>query len=201
MNTIFIFASLSRTAIGCFFITFLIYTIFYSTKVEKIKALVILPISFIILSNIVNYYSSNNVIDIESALEERLTFNDFGHNTSTGIHFKLIDEGLRIAFSDLKIFLIGSGLGTSYKVIEGFGMSKKKKANFHSQYLSIFVENGFFACLSFLFLTIIIPIFRIRNKMLPLIIGIFCFNQLYQLTNEPMYWFIILYYYKFNEHV
>ena len=201
MNTIFIFASLSRTAIGCFFITFLIYTIFYSTKVEKIKALVILPISFIILSNIINYYSSNDVIDIESALEERLTFNDFGHNTSTGIHFKLIDEGLRIAFSDLKIFLIGSGLGTSYKVIEGFGMSKKKKANFHSQYLSIFVENGFFACLSFLFLTIIIPIFRIRNKMLPLIIGIFCFNQLYQLTNEPMYWFIILYYYKFNEHV
>ena len=201
MNTIFIFASLSRTAIGCFFITFLIYIIFYSTKVEKIKVLVILPISFIILSNIVDYYSSNNVIDIESALEERLTLNDYGHNTSTGIHFKLIDEGLRIAFSDLKIFLIGSGLGTSYKVIEGFGMSKKKKANFHSQYLSIFVENGFFACLSFLFLTIIIPIFRIRNKMLPLIIGIFCFNQLYQLTNEPMYWFTILYYYKFNEHV
>ena len=47
---------------------------------------------------------STNPIDIESALEERLTLNDFGHNTSTGIHFKLIDEGLRIAFSDLKIF-------------------------------------------------------------------------------------------------
>ena len=128
-----------------------------------------------------------------------MNLDDFSHNTSAGIHLKLINEGFRIAFSDFKTFTIGCGHGVSHKVIKGFAMSRKKVANFHSQYLSIFVENGIFASLSFIALAIIIPLFYYRNKLLPLLIGLFCFNILYQLTNEPLYWFTLLYYYKFND--
>jgi len=199
-NILFIFASLSRTAIVFFMITISLYAIFSATKKEKIAVFVIIPISCILLFNIVSFYSQNDVIDIQSALEERLTLDDFGHDTSTGIHLKLIDEGFRIAFSDFKIFLIGCGHGASYKIIEGFQMSRKKIANFHSQYLSVLVENGVFATFSFLAFSIIIPLFYLRNKLLPLIVGLFCFNLLYQLTNEPLYWFTLLYYYKFDDY-
>ena len=199
-NIFFIFASLSRTAIVFFIITISLYAIFSATKKEKIAVFIIIPISCILLFNIVSFYSQNDVIDIQSALEERLTLDDFGHDTSTGIHLKLIDEGFRIAFSDFKIFLIGCGHGASYKIIEGFQMSRKKIANFHSQYLSILVENGVFSTVSFLAFSIIIPLFYLRNKLLPLIVGLFCFNLLYQLTNEPLYWFTLLYYYKFDDY-
>ena len=201
INILFIFASLSRTAIVFFIIVIFLYAFLYATKKEKLAVFIFIPISFILLFNIVNFYSENDIIDVQSALKERLTLDDFGHNTSTGIHLKLIDEGLRIAFSDLKIFLIGCGHGASYKLIKGFHMSGKKIANFHSQYLSILVENGFFASLSFLMLTFIMPLLYYRNKLLPVIIGLFCFNFLYQLTNEPLYWFTVLYYYKFSDHV
>jgi len=200
-NILFIFVSLSRTAIVFFIITILLYAILFAIKKEKIAILIFLPISLMLLFNIISFYSENDIIDIQSALEERLTLDDFGHDTSTGIHLKLIDEGFRIAFSDFKIFFIGCGHGVSYKLIKGFHMSGKKIANFHSQYLSILVENGIFATLSFLCFTLIVPLFYLRNKLLPVIIGLFCFNLLYQLTNEPLYWFTILYYYKFNDYV
>ena len=200
INILFIFASLSRTAIVFFIITIFLYAILSATKKERMAIFIVIPISCILLFNIVSFYSQNDIIDIESALEERLTLDDFGHNTSTGIHLKLIDKGFKIAFSDFKIFLIGCGYGASYKIIKGFEMSGKKIANFHSQYLSILVENGIFASVSFLILTIIIPLFYMRNKLLPIMIGLFCFNLLYQLTNEPLYWFTILYYYKFNDY-
>ena len=74
-------------------------------------------------------------------------------------------------------------------------MSKDKNANFHSQYISIFVENGLFAFISFLFLTLLIPIMSTKNIFLPIVLGIFFFNIFYQLLNEPLYWFILLFFY------
>ena len=200
LNVLFVFASLSRNGIAFLIITFLLYSVLYATKKEKIGIVILLPISLILLFNIVTFYSDNDVIDIQSALEERLALDDSGHDTSTGIHLKLIHEGFRIAFSDFKIFIIGCGYGVSNQVIKGFEMSRKKAANFHSQYLSVLVENGIFATLSLILFTIIVPLLYYRNKLLPLLIGLFCFNILYQLTNEPLYWFTLLYYYKFNDY-
>ena len=200
LNILFIFASLSRTAIVFFIITISLYSILSATGREKIAVFIFIPISLILLFNIINFYSENNIIDIESALEERLTLDNFNHDTSAGIHLKLINEGFKIAFSDMKIFFVGCGHGASYKIIKGFEMSRKKIGNFHSQYLSVLVENGIFASLSLLILTIILPLFYYRNKLLPLLVGLFCFNLLYQLTNEPLYWFTLLYYYKFNDY-
>ena len=192
INIFFIFASLSRTAILLFIITFSVYLIFSGTLREKIATIIFVPISLLLLYSIITFYSENNIIDVKSALEERLNLDDFGHNTSAGIHLKLINEGFKIAFSDFKIFILGCGHGTSYKIIKGFKMSGKKIANFHSQYLSILVENGIFSLLFFFAFTIIIPLFYKSHKLLPIIIGLFCFNLFYQLTNEPLYWFTLL---------
>jgi len=198
INIFFIFASVSRTAIVFFLITLIIYLVRLSSFKHMLSILFITTSSIVSLVYIIDYYSDNEIIDVESALEERMTLNDVSHNTSTGIHFKLIKDGFHLATSDLKIFLFGSGYGTSYKIIKGYGMSGKKVGNFHSQYLSFWVETGIFTLVSLLFLTIIIPLFSSRNTFFPLIVGLFFFNQLYQLTNEPLYWFMILYYYKYS---
>ena len=75
-------------------------------------------------------------------------------------------------------------------------MSGNKNANFHSQYLSVFVENGFFTFVTFLLLSILIPLFNSKNNfMIPLVIGTFFFNIFYQLLNETSYWLIIFLFY------
>ena len=110
---------------------------------------------------------------------------------------QLINDAINTIGSSAKIFLIGNGHGTSYKTIDGYRMSGNKNANYHSQYLSIFVENGFFAFLSFLFLTLIYPIYNNKSIFYPLLIGVFIFNIFYQLINEPAYWLLIfLFYYS-----
>ena len=199
LNILFVFASFSRNGILLLLTTLFLYSIFYSTKKEKKSIFILLPVSLFILFNVANFYSNNNIIDIQSALEERLNLDDFSHDTSTGIHFKLINEGFRIAFSDVKIFVIGCGYGVSNKIIKGFAMSHNKAANFHSQYLSVLVENGIFTFITFISIAIILPVMKYRNRLLPLIVGLFFFNIFYELTNEPMYWFTLLYYYKFND--
>ena len=74
-------------------------------------------------------------------------------------------------------------------------MSRKKNANFHSQYLSFFVESGFIVFMLCLFLTFLYPLFN-QNQFFPFICGLFFFNLFYQLNHEPLYWFSIFYYYK-----
>ncbi len=101
-------------------------------------------------------------------------------------------------FSNLRIFFLGIGHGMSFKLIDGYRMSYSKNANYHSQYLSIFVENGFFAFISFLLLTLIYPIFFKNNIYLPLMVGSFFYNIFYQLINEPSFWLIIFLFYYAN---
>ena len=113
---------------------------------------------------------------------------------------KLIKDAIDELDSSIKILLLGNGHGTSFDTIKGYRMSKDKNANYHTQYLSIFVENGFFAFISFVFLTIIIPFYNNRNIFFPLIVGSIVFNLFYQMLNEPTYWTIIFlfYYTHFN---
>tara|TARA_B100000530_G_C15825417_1_gene435194 strand:+ start:180 stop:665 length:486 start_codon:yes stop_codon:yes gene_type:complete len=142
-----------------------------------------------------NYFSSKGIINFSEVIKERISFENKGHDSSSSIHFKLIEDGVDVLSSDFKIFLLGNGHGTSYDVIKGYRMSKDKNANFHSQYISVFVENGLFAFISFLFLTLLIPIMSTKNIFLPIVLGIFFFNIFYQLLNEPLYWFILMFFY------
>ena len=113
---------------------------------------------------------------------------------------KALQDQYKELFNDIKIFLIGCGHGISYILLMGYQWSGSKYGNLHSQVLSILLENGIFATLSYLFISLLIPLRAIKNDIFPIIIGLFCFNLFYQLNNEPLYWFIILYYYKYSYH-
>ena len=200
LNTLFLFATLSRTSFLFFVVSFCLYIYLYKSK--KFKFFIILITLFFTFGSVavINHYSKLNIIDIESVVDERLSFEDKGHDSSSSIHMKLIKDAIDELDSSFKILLFGNGHGTSYDTIKGYRMSKDKNANYHSQYLSIFVENGFFAFIAFVFLTIIIPFYNNRNIFFPLIIGSIAFNLFYQLLNEPIYWLIIFlfYYTHFN---
>ena len=205
-NIFFLFCTLSRSSIVLFVLTSLIYTTYYASKDFKNRYIIYVLLLFSTFIISINYLSQLNIIDLPSVIDERISIEDKGHDSSSSIHFMLIEDAIENIGSSAKIFLIGNGHGTSYKLIDGYRMSGKKFANFHSQYLSVFVENGIFAFLSLLYLTFIYPLYSRGNVFLPLVLGLFAFNLFYQLTNEPAYWFtIFLFYfaskekYKFNK--
>ena len=205
-NIFFLFCTLSRSSIVFFVVTSLIYTTYYASKDFKNRYIIYVLLLFSTFIISINYLSQLNIIDLPSVIDERISIEDKGHDSSSSIHFMLIEDAIENIGSSAKIFLIGNGHGTSYKLIDGYRMSGKKFANFHSQYLSVFVENGIFAFLSLLYLTFIYPLYSRGNVFLPLVLGLFAFNLFYQLTNEPAYWFtIFLFYfaskekYKFNK--
>ena len=195
INIFFIFTSFSRTGILLLSISFILYFFLYSSKRNRIRSIILFVSAILILFSVTRYYSNSKIINLELAIEERLTIIG-GHESSGGIHMKLINDGIDIALSDLKIFLIGCGYGASWKIIKGYFMSGKKKANFHSQYLSFLVESGFFAFLLCLLITFVFPLYY-QNNFFPFIAGLFFFNLFYQLNHEPLYWFSIFYYYKY----
>tara|TARA_B100002051_G_scaffold34081_1_gene27280 strand:- start:287 stop:1531 length:1245 start_codon:yes stop_codon:yes gene_type:complete len=195
INIFFILCTLSRTSYLFLLVTFFFYMFYFISRNKRIIYSGYLLLTLLITLLIANYFSSKGIINFSEVIKERISFENKGHDSSSSIHFKLIEDGVDVLSSDFKIFLLGNGHGTSYDVIKGYRMSKDKNANFHSQYISVFVENGLFAFISFLFLTLLIPIMSTKNIFLPIVLGIFFFNIFYQLLNEPLYWFILLFFY------
>ncbi|MBS83150.1 MAG: hypothetical protein CMD65_03345 [Gammaproteobacteria bacterium] len=198
INIFTILLTLSRSSILFLFISIMIYLIFYVSSKSRLTYIVcVLSSIFLFLSTVI-YYSNLNVTHIDEVIEERFSLENKNHDSSASIHLKLINDAMVEIKSSLKTFLLGSGHGTSYKLIKGYRMSMNKNANYHSQYLSIFVENGFFAFSSFLFLTFLYPFYNMKNYYFPLILGVMIFNVFYQLINEPTFWLLLfLYYYTF----
>ena len=103
------------------------------------------------------------------------------------------------AFNNIKILLLGSGIGTSYQLIEGYYWSGSKYGNYHSMYITSLVEAGIFNSLSLLTFSFILPLYKShKNIFLDFIISLFFFNIFYQLNMEPLFWFAILLFYKIN---
>ena len=140
---------------------------------------------------------SLNIIQLDEVLEERFSFNNISNSGSAAIHIALIKQGFNLAISNLKIFILGVGHGASYLFTTGYYWSGSKYGNFHSQYISVFAENGFLSLISFIIFSVLFPLLSNRkNIFLPILIGLFFFNIFYQLSSEPLYWFAILLYYK-----
>ena len=151
---------------------------------------------FIIITFLLHFYE---YINIELTVKERLDIFDFSRFSSSGIHLKLIVEGIITAFNDIKILFLGSGHGTSYMLIDGYYWSGSKYGNYHSMYITSLVESGFINSLLLLLLTFIFPLYwSNKNFLTPIIFGLFFFNVFYQLNSEPIFWFIIFLFYKFN---
>ena len=196
LNLIFIIMSFSRTAYLMMFVMFL-RLLFVSDKENKIRILrYTFALIFISLALLL-YLDLNSFIDFKLLLSERLSVFEITRFTSSGIHLKLIIEGIYTAFNDFKILLIGAGYGTSYHLIEGYYWSGVKYGNYHSMYITSLVECGLLNCLSLLVFTIIWPLYYSnKNFITNFILGMFIFNIFYQLNVEPVFWFTIFLFYK-----
>ncbi|MBT4370825.1 MAG: hypothetical protein HN654_01220 [Candidatus Marinimicrobia bacterium] len=201
INLLMLFLTLSRSTYLLLFILFLSYALLFQRHLFNIEFMSYLLIPLLVL--IVGLIQMDNIgiIEIEPVIEERLSITS-EKGTSANIHFDLIAKGTKLILADMKYFFFGIGHGVSYLLTDGYYWSGTKYGNFHSQYLSIFIENGVFAFFSFLFFTLIYPIyFGKKNIYLPLLIALIFFNIFYQLTNEPTYWLVILLFYKFQNDV
>ena len=202
LNVFMIILSLSRTTYILFILTSIVYILFLSKKGEMKYFLMIFFIPIILLVYFLSTYDFKNLFDLESALSERLGDFSLTRFTSAGIHLRLIIEGFQLALSELKILFFGIGQGVSHLVIKGYYWSGSKYGNFHSQYITILVENGFLALIAFLNISFLIPIIKYRkNLVFPLLFSLFFYNIFYQLSYEPLYWFLILFFYKVNQNM
>ena len=201
MNLLMLFLTLSRSTYLLLFILFFSYALLFQRHLFNIQFMSYLLIPLLVLIFGLIQMDNAGIIKIEPVIEERLTItNEKG--TSANIHFDLIAKGTKLILSNMKYFFVGIGHGASYLLTSGYYWSGTKYGNFHSQYLSIFIENGVFAFLSFLFFTLIYPIYHGKNNIyLPLLIALIFFNIFYQLTNEPTYWLVILLFYKFQNDI
>ena len=201
MNLLMLFLTLSRSTYLLLFILFFSYALLFQRHLFNIQFMSYLLIPLLVLIFGLIQMDNVGIIEIEPVIEERLTItNEKG--TSANIHFDLIAKGTKLILSNMKYFFVGIGHGASYLLTSGYYWSGTKYGNFHSQYLSIFIENGVFAFLSFLFFTLIYPIYHGKNNIyLPLLIALIFFNIFYQLTNEPTYWLVILLFYKFQNDI
>lgn len=201
INLLMLFLTLSRSTYLLLFILFFSYALLFQRHLFNIQFMSYLLIPLLVLIFGLIQMDNVGIIEIEPVIEERLTItNEKG--TSANIHFDLIAKGTKLILSNMKYFFVGIGHGASYLLTSGYYWSGTKYGNFHSQYLSIFIENGVFAFLSFLFFTLIYPIYHGKNNIyLPLLIALIFFNIFYQLTNEPTYWLVILLFYKFQNNI
>ena len=198
LNICFILLSFSRTVYTMLFIMYL-WKFYNSDNKNKLRLTKYVLVSISSLIIILSYLQFKDMINFELLINERLNLFDFSRFTSTGIHFKLIFEGIKTAFNDLKILLFGSGIGTSFYLIEGYYWSGSKYGNYHSMYITSLVECGIFNSLTLLIYSFILPLYYgYKNYYLDFIIGLLFFNIFYQLNVEPLFWFALFLFYKTN---
>jgi len=198
VNISMLLITLSRSSYLLLFILFLSHAILFQRHLFSIEFMSYLFIPFLVIIIGLVQMDKMGIIEIAPVIEERFSITS-DKSVSASIHFDLIAKGTQLILSDMKYFFLGIGHGLSYILTEGYYWSGSKYGNFHSQYITIFIENGIFAFISFSFLTIIYPLIKgINNVILPLLISLLFFNIFYQLTNEPIYWLVILLFYKFQ---
>ena len=195
---IFIFLSFSRT-VYFMLLNLFIYKIIFSDSKQRMILIKYFLSTIIFLLCLLFYFNSIDLININLLVKERLDIFTVTRFTSSGIHLKLIIDGIVTAFNDFKILLLGTGLGTSYRLIEGYYWSGSKYGNYHSMYITSLVESGIFNSLSLFLFSFILPIYKsYKNIFLDFIFCMFFFNIFYQLNMEPLFWFVVILFYKIN---
>ena len=198
---LFIFLSFSRT-VYLMLLSIFIYKIIFSDSKQRMILTKYFLSSIAFLICLLFYFNSLDLININLLVKERLDIFTVTRFTSSGIHLKLIIDGIVIAFNDFKILLLGTGVGTSYKLIEGYYWSGSKYGNYHSMYITSLVESGIFNSLSLFLFSFILPIYKsYKNIFLDFLVCIFFFNIFYQLNMEPLFWFVVLLFYKINHSI
>lgn len=107
---------------------------------------------------------------------------------SSSEHFALLERGWDVGTSSVKNALVGIGFGNSFTVVQDF-FPGNKYGNFHSLYLTLWVESGVFA----LFMAVLLLTYPLARPGLyqPLIGGLIAFNFFYQTIAGNLLWFCL----------
>ena len=192
ISIVMIILTVSRTAMLCLAMLLLIYYTKGLKRKNKLKTISKSKffISFCSLLFILGFVffllSTPFITQIIEYLPTRFTERDGSSDT----HIELIFYGLRIAFNNLKIFLLGNGYGASAEILTAvFQGPASKNYNFHNAFVSFFVECGIFAMIIFIYL-IIRPLMK-NKALLPIIAVIVLANIPYQIYAEAYFWYIM----------
>ena len=126
--------------------------------------------------------SANSAIDL-AQISERLNFSD---GSSGGDHLMLYSIAANVIRDNPIASIVGIGFGNSYSVLgELFGADKY--GNFHSVFLTYFVETGVIG-LALIVALMAIPVSGSRRY---LALALIAFGAFYQNTSDPVYWVVI----------
>ena len=103
-------------------------------------------------------------------------------------HAYLFQRGVEEGTHSVRRAALGVGYGNSFRILQDV-FPGNKYGNFHSLYLSMWVESGVVALLLTLFM-LVGPILR-PGPWLPMVAGLWVFNVFYQSSAEPAFWFIL----------
>jgi hypothetical protein len=107
---------------------------------------------------------------------------------SAQTHTALMRQGIAEATRDVPRTLIGVGYGTSFLLLrDRFGGDRY--GNFHSLYITMWVESGIIA-LVVLLLLLVVPL-RVPGEWRALLLGAILFNVFYQSSAEAAFWAIL----------
>jgi hypothetical protein len=104
---------------------------------------------------------------------------------SAQAHAFLFERAAEVGTRDLPGTLLGIGFGTSFRVLADF-FAGNKYGNFHSTWLTLWVESGIFAALVALAL-LALPL-RQRSPLSGLLAGMILYNAFYNGLSEPLLW-------------
>lgn len=179
INIMVLALTLSRTAILCLALLAVLQAV-TSIGIQKKSIFRKVPVFLLIIVAIIAVFQVPLIQEAVGHTLDRLNTRD----GSADEHIFYIREGIKVAFSNLKIFLLGNGYGVSSNILGG-----GKYVNFHNAFVSFLVESGvlslvLFACL------LLYPLRKDRN-LFPIIAVLFFANIPYQIYIEPYFWFIL----------
>jgi hypothetical protein len=186
---VFIFLTVSRSAILCWFVYYLFSEILWKHFASRRRVAWLLAFVIGCSLTFVAYQTeiSNllNVWELSDVLSERVSGEE---GTSGGEHIKLIERGLQTWSTSAHTVVAGIGLASAPKVLTDF-FGDYKYGNFHCLYVTALAELGLPA---FLVLLVLLgyPLIG-RRGAASCIAAIIVYNIPYQSHMEPVFWFVL----------
>lgn len=179
LNVIVLALTLSRTAVLCL-VLFIVLQAFAANKMRKKSVLHVVLVFLLIVMVITALYQVPLIQEAVGRTLDRLNTRD----GSADEHIRIFQEGMKAAFSSLKILLVGNGYGISANILGG-----GKYANFHNAFVSFLVESGVLSLIFFVCL-LLYPMQKDKSQF-PIIAVLILANIPYQIYVEPYFWFLL----------
>lgn len=181
----FVLGSLSRSVLLAAVPMLLLAPRLASTRAQRLRALaVVLALAAVASATLLD----PGTREAASAVLEPIALRVNPEEGSARAHAFLFARALEVATQSPDVTLLGVGFGTSYRLLTDF-FAGNRYGNFHSTWLTLWVESGVFAMLLALAL-LVVPLRR-RGPLSGALLGLLAYNAFYNGVAEPLLWVVI----------